>query len=50
MVASAQVASSTAADAPLEQCIVDAVQSWSFPEPPGGDTVTVNQPFVLSFQ
>jgi hypothetical protein len=41
------VLSSTIGSHEIEQCIVAAVKSWTFPKPAGGGIVIVNYPFVL---
>ncbi len=46
-VQTAEVASSTAEDQPLEACIAGAVKRWRFPEPRGGGWVVVTYPFIF---
>ncbi len=47
VVTSAQIRSSELGDPPVEQCIVSNVRNWAFPVPVGGDSTTVNYPFIL---
>ncbi len=49
-VRSASVSSSTIGDKSVEDCIVNRLRSWEFPEPPEGTVATVNFPFVLNAQ
>lgn len=46
-VVSSAVQQSTAQDAKLEQCVASRVQTWLFPKPKGGGTVTVKYPFLF---
>jgi Ca-activated chloride channel family protein len=42
------VSANTTNDAALAQCIAKAAKKWTFPKPPGGGTVAVIYPFILS--
>jgi TonB family protein len=42
------VQESTTNNAIVDQCITEAVRSWEFPKPPGGDPVVVSYPFVFA--
>lgn len=44
----AALASSTLGDATVENCILQAVRRWNFPQPKGGGSVIVTYPFELS--
>lgn len=46
-VIAAVVQSSTLTAPAVEQCIVEAVRRWQFPQPEGGGIVIVSYPFVL---
>lgn len=46
-VQSSSLASSSVSNGEVEQCIVRAVQRWTFPAPENGGVVGVNYPFVL---
>ena len=46
-VSSAEVASTTLHDPPVEACIAERVRHFQFPPIPGGGTVSVNYPFVF---
>ena len=43
-----RVTSSTAKNAKLEECLVETVRGWTFPQPKGGGVVEVNYPWVFS--
>ncbi|MEM6990210.1 MAG: AgmX/PglI C-terminal domain-containing protein [Myxococcota bacterium] len=47
-VRSAELSGSSLGDDKVEQCIVRATRTWTFPKPTGKGTVTVTYPFVLS--
>ncbi len=47
-VSSASVANSSISDPQLMGCISSAVQRWAFPQPRGGQPVTVTYPFVFN--
>ncbi len=44
----AAVANSTVGDPMVENCIVQAVRRWTFPQPEGGGIVIVTYPFMLT--
>lgn len=46
-VADAQVAESTLGSSAAEQCIVNRIRRWKFPEPRGGGVVSVNFPWLF---
>jgi len=43
----AQIAESTLSNSAVEQCMLDRVKRWRFPEPAGGGTVEVNHPWIF---
>ena len=45
---SAVVESSTISDSIMQGCVTGKIQRWKFPEPRGGQPVTVNYPFVFN--
>ncbi len=47
-VQTAALGSSTLGDAEVENCIVQAVRRWTFPQPDGGGIVVVTYPFVFT--
>ncbi|MDZ4677976.1 MAG: AgmX/PglI C-terminal domain-containing protein [Oligoflexia bacterium] len=47
IVKSANTTSSSLRDVEIENCIVERLKTWKFPEPKGGATVKVDFPFVL---
>ena len=47
-VPSAIVSETDVKDGGVGNCIAQAVRRWQFPKPPGGGTVIVTYPFVLS--
>ena len=47
-VASASIQSDTIGDAVMGGCVTGKVQRWKFPNPRGGQSVTVNYPFVFN--
>ncbi len=47
-VVSASVEETSLNDSNVEQCMVQRIQRWSFPEPDGGGIVRVNYPFNFS--
>lgn len=47
VVQTAAVQSSNLSDSKLDQCIVQRLKTWQFPEPKGGVTVSVTYPFLF---
>jgi pSer/pThr/pTyr-binding forkhead associated (FHA) protein len=49
-VTQAAVSESSLNNAIVEQCIIQKIHTWKFPEPKGGGIVIVNYPFILRSQ
>jgi TonB family protein len=47
-VSSASITDSSIADARMQGCITGAIKRWNFPQPRGGQPVSVNYPFVFN--
>src|SRR5690606_727636 len=47
-VTTVNVTSSTIADSRMRGCVTGKIQRWAFPQPRGGQPVTVNYPFVFN--
>lgn len=47
-VGSAKIISSSINDSIMKSCITGKIQRWKFPQPRGGQSVTVNYPFVFN--
>jgi outer membrane biosynthesis protein TonB len=47
-VSSVSVSQDTINDAVMRGCVTDKMRRWAFPKPRGGQSVSVNYPFVFN--
>lgn len=47
-VSAANITDSSISDARMQGCVTGAIRRWAFPQPRGGQPVTVNYPFVFN--